>query len=261
MLPDGSIAFMGRRDFQIKIRGFRVELSEIEASLMAQDDIRQAVVLARTDASGDKFLVAYYRSEQIVPAQELRNRLLKLLPDYMIPLHYKHLTSMPLLNNGKINLQELLQMPLEMEDSEAEAPASETEHKLLSIWKTLLGASSSIGRNSDFFQLGGQSLKATRCAMLVNKCWGIKLKIADVFHYPTLRQLASFIDSLKDKGIEENKAIMPVAARSHYPVTSAQKRLYILHRTQVPTRPTTFPAFSLSKGHWTAAGWKRHWVN
>ena len=246
LLPDQSFAYLGRKDFQVKIRGYRVELGEIEAVLGAHPSVRQAVVLARRDALGDAVLVAYYRSEQPIEASELRRCLAHELPDYMIPLHFNHLPKMPLLSNGKLNVQELLAMPLASTDQTMNIATSETERTVAAIWESLLGVSA-IDENSHFFELGGQSLKAIRCAMLVNQTFGVKLKVADVFTYPTLGGLAAYIEGQQKDG----KGCPPIpdaGTRPDYPVTSAQKRLYIMDRARGPQTSYNIPGFILIEG-------------
>lgn len=245
--PDGTIAFLGRLDFQVKIRGFRVELSEIESVLASYPGVRQAVVLAHADEQGDTVLTAFYRAEQRITGNELREYLMRFLPDYMVPHNCCFLESFPLLTNGKINLQALLNMPLETEEEPAAALVTETERALAEIWKSVLGVCA-IGRNSHFFDLGGQSLKAARCTMLINKEFGIKLKIAHLFDCPTLEQLARYMDSQSMESGNRYQNIPKTDKRDRYPVTSAQKRLYILNHTQGSQTSYNIPGFFIIEG-------------
>ncbi|WP_203228912.1 non-ribosomal peptide synthetase, partial [Lautropia dentalis] len=161
---DGLIEFVGRNDFQVKIRGFRVELGEIEARLGELPGVRDAVVLAREDQPGDRRLVAYWTPAQGQPKDELprpeqlRDTLKESLPSYMVPVAFVQMEALPLTPNGKVDRKAL---PVPDVDAlvthEYEAPQGEVEQRMALLWQELLGVER-VGRNDNFFDLGGNSL-------------------------------------------------------------------------------------------------------
>ena len=189
-LPDGTIEFLGRTDFQTKVRGFRIEPAEIEARLLEHADVREAVVLVREDTPGDRRLVAYVAGEETAAADVLRAHLAERLPDYMVPAAYVRLEQFPLTSNGKLDRQAL---PMPEGDAyparEYEAPVGETEQALVGIWSELLGIEQ-VGRHDNFFELGGHSLLATRLVVRIKHEMGADLALRTVFEKPQLSQLA-----------------------------------------------------------------------
>ena len=190
--PDGSIEFLGRNDFQVKVRGFRVELGDIESRLAACPGVREAVVVAREDGPGDKRLVAYMTAQAGAPLSvaQVRTDLCRVLPEYMIPSAFVTLQAMPLTANGKLDRK-----GLPPPDAAAylthsyEAPEGQTEQRLARIWAELLQIER-VGREDDFFELGGDSLAALRLATRVGSVFGVKIGVAALFEAPTLRQFA-----------------------------------------------------------------------
>ncbi|MBX9347105.1 amino acid adenylation domain-containing protein, partial [Chromobacterium vaccinii] len=161
-LPDGSIEYLGRNDFQVKIRGFRIELGEIEAKLAACAGVKEAVVLAREDAPGDKRLVAYLTAQpgaELEPSS-LRAQLSASLAEYMVPSGFVALEAFPLTPNGKLDRKALPAPDGSQLSSRAyAAPEGEAETALAAIWRELLGVEQ-VGRHDNFFELGGHSLLA-----------------------------------------------------------------------------------------------------
>jgi amino acid adenylation domain-containing protein len=190
---DGVIEYLGRNDFQVKIRGFRIELGEIEARLAEYESVREPVVLAREDSSGDKRLVAYYVSDVNIALEALRAHLLAKLPEYMVPAAFVRLDRMPLSQNGKVE-RKALPAP----DSSAyvqgvyEAPAGPVEEKLARIWARLLGLER-ISRNASFFDLGGHSLLAVRMLTLIEAEFGHSLDLTSLFKAPSIASLSSLL--------------------------------------------------------------------
>ncbi|MBM0108954.1 non-ribosomal peptide synthetase, partial [Steroidobacter sp. S1-65] len=157
---DGSIEYLGRNDHQVKIRGFRIELGEIEAQLANQASVKDAVVIAREDAPGEKRLVGYVTSRGAQPpsVEELRAHLKAVLPEYMVPSAFVVLSSLPLTPNGKLDRRALPAPELDAYVSrEYEAPQGEVEEVLAGIWQELLHVER-VGRQDNFFELGGHSL-------------------------------------------------------------------------------------------------------
>ena len=163
-LPDGNIEFLGRIDQQVKLRGFRIELGEIEVRLREYAAIREAVVLLREDAAGNKRLVAYYvaLNHEPIDAKQLRSHLAASLPEYMVPASYVRLDALPLTPNGKLDRKALPAPDGEAYSSRRyEAPQGKTEILLATIWAELLKRDR-VGRHDNFFELGGHSLLAVR---------------------------------------------------------------------------------------------------
>ena len=179
---------MGRNDFQVKIRGFRIELGEIEACLREHANVRDAVVLAREDAPGDKRLVAYFTSTGMVSAEALRAHLTNLLPEYMAPAAYVHLDALPLTPAGKLDRKAL---PAPDNASYAtpgyEAPVGEVETTLAQIWEKVLKLER-VGRHDNFFELGGHSLSAIHLVAALQRHFYAQIR--DIFRWPTLIEQA-----------------------------------------------------------------------
>ncbi|MGO1000205.1 non-ribosomal peptide synthase/polyketide synthase [Lysobacter sp. CA196] len=192
---DGTLDFLGRNDHQVKVRGFRIELGEIESRLLAQPGVREALVLAREDASGDKSLVAYVAdgADAGLDPQTLRAALAQSLPDYMVPSAWVVLHALPVTPNGKVD-RKALPLPLGagLAPSAFEAPEGEIETELAQIWSELLGIER-IGRQDHFFELGGHSLLATRLISRVRSQWEIDIPLLTVFSNARLTEFAEAI--------------------------------------------------------------------
>ncbi|HEU0078918.1 MAG TPA: amino acid adenylation domain-containing protein, partial [Longimicrobiaceae bacterium] len=192
-LPDGTIEFLGRNDRQVKVRGFRIELGEIEARLLAHPEVREATVLAREDAPGDRRLVAYYVGAEGAEAETLRAHLSERLPEYMVPAAYMRLERLPLTPNGKVDRRAL---PAPADEAYArhgyEAPVGETEQALAEIWSEVLGTER-VGRRDNFFELGGQSLLAVQVISRVRQVLEVEVPLRTLFEQPVLSQLAEHI--------------------------------------------------------------------
>jgi amino acid adenylation domain-containing protein len=189
---DGSIEFLGRNDFQVKVRGFRVELGEIETRLAACPGVREAVVLAREDQPGDKRLVAYVTAQpgSELSVAQLRREVSSVLPDYMIPSAFVQLQALPLTPNGKLDRNRLPQPDATAYVArDHEAPEGETEQRLARIWAELLQLER-VGARDNFFELGGDSFAALRLMARMRSVFGVQVGLATLFAAPTLRQLA-----------------------------------------------------------------------
>ncbi|AOM39416.1 non-ribosomal peptide synthetase [Xenorhabdus hominickii] len=198
-LPDGSIAYLGRNDFQVKIRGLRIELGEIETCLTQCAGIREAVVVARENETGDKRLVAYLIPDidYTLNISQLREQLSKNLADYMIPSAFVMMETFPLSPNGKLD-RKALPAPAHsaMSTREYSAPEGETEEQLATIWQELLGLDR-VGRYDNFFELGGHSLLVLQLQSQIKKTFDVELSIHQLFSHPILCQLEEcIIDSL-----------------------------------------------------------------
>ncbi|HEU4559125.1 MAG TPA: non-ribosomal peptide synthetase, partial [Longimicrobium sp.] len=192
-LADGSLEFLGRTDFQVKVRGFRIEPGEIEARLLEHAAVREAVVLVRENNSGEKRLVAYVAGDETATADVLRAHLSERLPEYMVPAAYVRLETLPLTPNGKVDRGAL---PAPEGDAFSarlyEAPSGKTEEAVAAIWAGLLGVER-VGRHDGFFHLGGNSLLATRLVFRIRREMDVELSVRDIFEKPELSLLAQHI--------------------------------------------------------------------
>ena len=192
-LPDGFLIHLGRKDFMVKIRGYRVEIGEIERNLLGHPAVKEVAVMAREHETGEERLAAYLVLKgQLAPSvSELRAFLKEKLPDYMIPSVFVNLDALPLNANGKVDRQALPLPDLTRPRLEATfvAPQDALELQLTKMWERLLGIQS-IGVHDNFFELGGHSLLAARLMAQIEKMLGKNLPAATLFQAPTIEQLA-----------------------------------------------------------------------
>jgi amino acid adenylation domain-containing protein len=193
--PDGTLEFLGRIDNQVKVRGFRIEVGEIEAVLAQHLAVRETVVLAREAQPGDKQLVAYVvpNNEQTPTTSELRNFLLKQLPEYMVPSVFVILEALPLTPNGKVNRQALpAPEPLRPELEAAYVmPQTELEQTIATVWQKALNIEN-IGIHDNFFELGGHSLLLVKVNSQLREIFKTELPLLEMFRYPTISSLAEY---------------------------------------------------------------------
>jgi thioesterase domain-containing protein/acyl carrier protein len=193
-LADGNIEFLGRIDQQVKVRGYRIELAEIETALLKNREIKEAVVLTHEDKNGDKYLCAYLVGDAELSIPALRETLAKQLPDYMIPAYYVPLKEIPLTPNGKLDRNALPKPGFKKE--EILTPRNEIEAKLVELWADILEIEKDlIGIDSDFFQLGGHSLKATILVSRISKIFNRTVPLIEIFKTPTIQSLAAYINA------------------------------------------------------------------
>ncbi|WP_133054008.1 non-ribosomal peptide synthetase, partial [Niastella yeongjuensis] len=195
-LPDGQLEIVGRKDNQLKIRGFRVEPGEIEAALLQQPGIEETVVLQYEDQkTTEKSLVAYLVCREEPDLQHLRASLAQTMPVYMQPARYVLLQKMPLLPNGKADKKALAGYEATAFNRETEhvEPVTETEIRLAVIWREILNKET-ISTKDNFFHIGGHSLKAIRLASQIHKQFNINLNLSTLFNKPTIESLADEIE-------------------------------------------------------------------
>ncbi len=220
-LPDANLEFLGRRDQQVKVRGFRVELGEVEAALRGYPGVREAVAAVREDAPGDKRLVAYVVADETPAASEWRPFLQARLPDYMVPSAVMALTALPLTANGKID-RSALPAPAIVRETEAAAPRTEDEQRLAAIFAEILRLDQ-IGIHDNFFEMGGHSLLATQAISRIRDVLHAALPLHVLFEAPTVAELALRLGP---------RSISQPIPRRHgegpYPLSFAQQRLWFL---------------------------------
>ncbi|MBW8879217.1 MAG: amino acid adenylation domain-containing protein, partial [Acidobacteria bacterium] len=229
---DGSLEYVGRADDQVKVRGYRVELGEIETHLRSQASVQEAVVLAREGRPGEKRLVAYVvgKAKSVPEAGRLREYLASKLPEYMVPSVFVVLDWLPLTTSGKVD-RRALPAPEEGDFQRGEyvAPRTEAERRLCEIWEELLGLER-VGIEDNFFDLGGHSLLATQVVSRVRSVLGLEVPLRTVFEQPTIdgfcQQLAELAGELVLPAIE------PLAVREKLALSYAQQRLWFIDRLE-----------------------------
>ncbi|MBW4592776.1 MAG: amino acid adenylation domain-containing protein [Brasilonema angustatum HA4187-MV1] len=201
-LPNGDIEYLGRIDHQVKIRGFRIELGEIEAMLVQHPAVRESVVLAQEIQPDDKYLVSYVvpSNNHTLTTSELRNFLLKQLPEYMVPSAFVMLQALPLTPNGKVDLRSLpapenLRPELEVAYV---MPQTELEQTIATIWQKALNIEN-IGIHDNFFELGGHSLLMVKVHSQLRETFKADVSILEMFRYPTISSLAEYLNALKNQ--------------------------------------------------------------
>lgn len=198
-LADGNMEFKGREDFQVKVRGFRVELGEIETTLEQQPGVGRAVVLAREDPRAGKFLVAYVvaKSGKSIFADSLRRALEAALPNYMVPSKFVLLASLPLTSNGKIDRNALpfVSPQLTLSEDEGRNPRGEFERGLAKAWAEAMGLSR-VHRHDNFFTLGGHSLAALKIAFKCQQEFNVDFPLRTFSEYPVLSEQAKRLEEI-----------------------------------------------------------------
>ncbi|MBN3895414.1 MAG: amino acid adenylation domain-containing protein [Nostoc sp. NOS(2021)] len=205
-LPDGNIEFLGRIDDLVKIRGFRVELGEVEAVLSKHPQINQAVAKVHGESAREKYLVAYFVPipQETITVEQLRTFLTEQLPDYMIPSAFVEMESFPLTPNGKVNRRALPE-PTTSRPQLGQTfvePRTPIEEILAGIWRDVLGLEQ-VGIYDNFFDLGGHSLLATQVIALTRKAFGIELALLSLFESPAIAPLAQKIATAKAPDMQE----------------------------------------------------------
>jgi len=234
-LPDGNIEYLGRMDFQVKIRGYRVELGEIESRLIEHKAIKEAVVTAKDDNGGSKYLCAYIvvdkqlTEEGELTVAELRRYLSKELPEYMIPAYFIQLDKIPLNLNGKTDRRALPEPLSNMsKGTEYKAARNLMEQKLAEIWQKVFEVEN-IGIFDNFFELGGHSLKAMQIVNQINKTLNIHIGFKEFFDYQTIASLGEYLEQYESMEYEQ---IEKLPDKEYYDLSYAQKRLWIINQKE-----------------------------
>jgi len=228
LLPNGSLEFVGRKDFQVKLRGFRIELGEIETVLSQHLAIKESVVIVREESANEKHLVAYFVAHQESHIDNTRCFLQEKLPDYMIPSAFVQLKEMPLTSNGKIDRHQLSMRKIQLSGENFVAPRTPDEALLAEIWAEVLDVER-VCIHDNFFEIGGHSLKATQVISRFHQLTGIELQFRELFQFPTI---ASLVQIAKEKELSDYRTIKPVFNQEDYPLTHAQKRLWVIHQME-----------------------------
>ena len=238
-LSDGSLEFLGRNDHQVKVRGLRVELEEIEAQLTRLPGVRQGAVLAPASASGEPILVAYVVLEEHaeLAVRAWQESLRQVLPGYMVPAVFLRLEAFPLTTSGKLDRGALPAPALFAALTEApfEVPATATEERLAKLWAGLLKVER-VGRHDDFFQRGGHSLLAVRMAAGVGSALEVELPLRDIFENSVLSALAARVDVLRQQDAAPLPPRRRVNREGMLPLSAAQARLWLVDQLEPAQR-------------------------
>jgi len=242
-LPDGTIEFLGRIDHQVKIRGFRIELGEIESRLLELEHVKETVVLAREDETGDKYLCAYVVTDKDTQVSELRQSLSENLPDYMVPSYFVLLDKMPLTPSGKVN-RKVLPEPEGVAGTEYVAPRNAAQEVLAAIWSDVLNKER-IGIYDNFFELGGHSLKGTILISKIHKELNVELPLRELFKSPTISGISEYIEDAMESVYD---SIHPAVKKDYYEASSAQKRMWLLQQFDIGSTGYNIPSVFILDG-------------
>jgi len=230
---EGKLEFKGRADGQVKLRGYRIEVGEIEAVLESHGGVRRAVVEARADESGEKRLVGYVVLAEETGVDELRDYLAQRLPSYMVPRVLVPLDTLPLTNNGKVDRAALPAPSLNKELSDtSDQPQTAIEEMLAGVWSEVLKVER-VGRYDNFFDLGGHSLLATQVFSRIREVFAVEISLRSLFENPTIVELAVVMEiALRSAEGVEAPPIKRRPEGERIPLSYAQQRLWFLDKLE-----------------------------
>ncbi|HEX2187619.1 MAG TPA: amino acid adenylation domain-containing protein, partial [Longimicrobiaceae bacterium] len=252
-LLDGTVEFLGRMDTQVKLRGFRIEPGEVEATLRAHPAVREATVLVRADVQR---LVAYVVAQEgaEVSAAELRAHVAARLPEYMVPGAFVRLDQLPLSVSGKVDRRAL---PAPEWSAEGYvAPRTATEEVLAGIWAEVLRVEQ-VSAEANFFALGGHSLLATQVVARTRQAFGIELPLRTLFEAQSVAALAGRVDALRSAGAGAAPPIVRVPREGALPLSFAQQRLWLVDRLEPGSAAYNMPAALRLRGVLDTAALRR----
>ncbi|KAA8785052.1 amino acid adenylation domain-containing protein [Paenibacillus amylolyticus] len=225
-MPDGTIELFGRIDHQVKVRGYRIELEEVERVIASYNPSLETAVVKKKGNSKEDVLCAYFRSDINLTTEELMNYCQHYLPYYMIPNYFIRLDHIPLNVNGKIDRKLLSEIELsEREEISSIEPQNEIQKNLIDLWKKAMSIDYEININTDFFVIGGHSLSLITLSHYITEAYDVEIPIVDLFRYSTIEQQASLIERSKQN---VNYMVEPVRKKEAYPLTAEQSRMFIL---------------------------------
>ena len=239
VLKDGNIKFVGRKNSVVKIRGYRIDIGDIESNLLDNEDIKQVAVIDSKGKNDEGYLSAFLVSDTNLDMSKVKNFISRKLPEYMIPNHFVQVDSLPTTQSGKIDKKSLVENLANFKNEVVyESPRNKTEEKLIEIWCKVLGLNK-IGINDNFFELGGHSLKAIVLTSKIHKELNVELPLKELFNSPTIKEVSKYIEnSSKNSYI----AIEKVEEKEYYEASSAQKRMYMLQQFNIESTAYNMPA-------------------
>jgi amino acid adenylation domain-containing protein len=229
---DGTLEYRGRSDDQVKVRGFRVELGEIEAALLAQPGVSQAAVAAKENEHGEVRLTAYVipGKDRTVEPASLRQAIAQKLPEYMVPSSILVLADLPLSAHGKLDRKNLPSGEVAGHGKEVDGPRTPQEEIMVGLFCEALGLNR-VGIHESFLDLGGSSLGAIRLVNRLSATLGAEISVAELFEKPTVAELVSLLPSDSGSGESASRPPSEKEGRSSpIPLSSAQKRVWFLHQ-------------------------------
>lgn len=218
-LPNGELQCLGRIDSQVKVRGYRIELEEIENVLLKHPDVKECVVSTKKNKEDEKVLVGYYIADRIITTTEVTQFLKKSMPDYMIPEAIVKIDKIPLTPNGKVNHLALPEIDNKRPELSVEyvAPETDVEKEIASLWSRVLGIDD-IGVLDNFFELGGTSDRIAQVYAEMDEKFRNQLEIASLFSYPTVRSLCDYL-------VQSGSRIENILESSFYEAESCESKL------------------------------------
>ncbi|MFF0489755.1 non-ribosomal peptide synthase/polyketide synthase [Nocardia sp. NPDC004068] len=231
---DGELEYLGRADQQVNLRGFRVELGEIEAALLAEDEVREAAVVVRSGDTADR-LVGYVVAAAATDPRALRRRLALRLPEHMVPDAVVVVDRIPLTGNGKLD-RAALPAPT-FEAAAYRRPATVTEQLVADAYAQVLGRAAAVGADDDFFALGGSSLLAAKAVARLGAALGARVPVRAVFEAPRVADLAARLRADTDV----RPALIARERPAHVPLSPAQRRMWFLNRFDRATTAYNIP--------------------
>lgn len=223
---DGSLEFCGRMDNQVKIRGYRIEPGEIEATIQKHEQVNEAF-LTRISDDNEYVLCAYYVSETQLKEEQMRDYLIKGLPNYMVPKYLRRIDTMPLNKNGKVDKDQLPSPFMEKVEPTKLQELTDTQTELVKIWKSVLSDTVEFGIKDSFFAVGGHSLKAITLLAKINKEFNVNLSMKDIFRLQTIEEFSHEVEGMKES--KHYQGIEPTEEKTYYLISATQKRLFILN--------------------------------
>ena len=240
----GRLVYIGRSDRQVKVRGFRVEVGEIEATLKLHRDVRQAVVTDWQHEDGPKVLAAYVVAAAGAPAtltSELKELLRDHLPEYMVPAWFMRMDQLPMLPNGKVDRRALPPPDRTIHQDDYRIARTPVEEVLCGIWEQVLGREG-VFAEDDFFDLGGHSLLATQLISRVRQSFRIEIPLRLLFEHPTPARLARIVEAEMRAGCEPLPPVCPMVHGLNAPLSFAQQRLWVLDKLEPNSATYNLPS-------------------
>jgi amino acid adenylation domain-containing protein len=243
--PGGNIQFLGRMDHQVKVRGFRIELEEIEAQLLKHSSIKDAVVIVRENETGDRQICAYIVTAADIEIPGLRDALSQQLPYYMVPSFFTVIDKIPVTPNGKVDRRALPEPGLST-NLKYLPPQTRLQERLRRLWAQELGMDQNkISIDASFFDLGGDSLKATTLIAKIHKECNFQIPLIELFRTPTISGLSEIIG---ESAGDEYSPIDPVEEKEYYVLSSSQRRLFVLNHIEGASKSYNLPQLLSMQG-------------
>ena len=243
VLPDGNFEFMGRKDHQVKIRGVRIELTEIENVLRTHESVTDVAVVDREDTIGNKYVCAYVVLDGRVEPAELRQHAARWLPEAMVPSAVVQLSALPRTISGKVERAKLPAPGLDASRAGAQyvAPRTTIEEVIANIWASVLEVER-VGVTDSFFDLSGHSLLATQVVSRVRSALGVEIGVRQLFESPTVAGLAAVAEAALKNGAGGVPRIKPVSRAGALPLSFAQQRLWFMDQLETGSAFYNVPA-------------------